>query len=183
VFLVGLGGSVPDYDDGSNHVRLGDIVVSVPTGICKDQYLQRQKLEYLHHTDEYRFNVKEWFCSDDSLQNLVNKYKKIAQSSVEPERPWDIFLEEASERLKVEEYNFHRSFINTDRLFYTNLDNTVVELEHPPPDKHYFERKTNVRFGQIASGKHVAKDGKLRKIFGRSYGVRAYDAEADAVLE
>jgi hypothetical protein len=54
---------------------------------------------------------------------------------------------------------------------------------HPPPDKRYFEGKTNVRFGPITSGKHVAKDGKLRKIFGRSYGVRAYDAEADAVLE
>jgi hypothetical protein len=49
--------------------------------------------------------------------NLINKYKKIAQSFVEPERPWDIFLEEASERLKVEESNFHRPFIKTDRLF------------------------------------------------------------------
>jgi hypothetical protein len=48
VFLVGVGGSVPDYDDGSKHVRLGDIVVSVPTGIGKYQYLQCQKLEYLH---------------------------------------------------------------------------------------------------------------------------------------
>ena len=94
-----------------------------------------------------------------------------------------MFLEEVSERLKFEESNFHRSVINADRLFYTNLDNTVVELEHPPPDERYFEGKTNVRFRQIASGKHVAKHGKLRKIFGRSYGVRAYDAEADAVLE
>ena len=102
---------------------------------------------------------------------------------MEPEIPWDIFLEEASERLKVEESNFHRPFINNDRLFYTNSDNTVVEVEHPPPDKHYFEGRTNVRFGQIASGKHVAKDGKLRKIFARIYGVRAYDAEADVVLE
>ena len=59
----------------------------------------------------------------------------------------------------------------------------IVEVEHPPPDKHYFEGRTNVRFGQIASGKHVAKDGKLRKISGHSYGVREYDAEADAVLE
>ena len=183
VFLVGVGGSVPDYDDGSKHVRLGDIVVSVPTGIGKYQYLQCQKLEYLHHTDEYRFNVKEWSCPDDSLQNLVNKYKKIAESSVESERPWDIFLEEASKRLKVEESNFHRPFIKTDRLFYTNPDSTVVEVEHPPADKHYFEGRTNVRFGPIASGKHVAKDGKLRKIFARTYGVRAYDAEADAVLE
>jgi hypothetical protein len=32
---------------------------------------------------------------------------------VEPERPWDIFLEEANERLKVEESNFHRPFIKT----------------------------------------------------------------------
>ena len=136
MFLVGVGGSVPDYDDGSNHVRLGDIVVSVPTGICKYQYLQCQKLEYLHHTDEYRFNVKEWSCPNDSLQNLVNKYKKIAESSVEPERPWDIYLEKTSERLKVEESNFHRPFIKTDRLFYTNPDSTVVEVEHPPADKH-----------------------------------------------
>jgi nucleoside phosphorylase len=102
---------------------------------------------------------------------------------VESERLWDIFLEEASKRLKVEESNFHRPFIKTDRLFYTNPDSTVVEVEHPPADKHYFEGRTNVRFGPIASGKHVAKDGKLRKIFARTYGVRAYDAEADAVLE
>jgi hypothetical protein len=93
--------AIPFETHPGNHVRLGDIVVSVPTGICKDQYMQRQKLEYLHHTDEYRFNVKEWSCPDDSLQNLVNKYKKIAQSSVEPERPWDIFLEEGSESFCV----------------------------------------------------------------------------------
>jgi hypothetical protein len=54
------------------------------------------------------------------------------------------------------------------------------EVEHPPADKHYFDGRTNVRFGPIASGKYVAKDGKLRKIFARTYGVRA---EADAVLE
>jgi hypothetical protein len=57
VFLVGVGSSIPDYDDKSNHVRLGDIVVSVPTGICKDQYIQRQKLEYLHHNVCFSFKI------------------------------------------------------------------------------------------------------------------------------
>ena len=95
MFLVGVGGSVPDYDDGSKHLRLGDIVVSVPTGMGKYQYLQCQKLEYLHHTDEYRFNVKEWSCQDDSLQKIVNKYKKIAESSVEPKKTMGYLLRES----------------------------------------------------------------------------------------
>lgn len=183
VFLVGVGGSVPDYDDASKHVRLGDIVVSIPTGSKKYQYVHCEKVDYLHRTDEYSFNVKEWSCSEDTLQKVVQKFKVNVESSTESERPWDVYLEEASERLKAEESNFHRPFINTDRLYYTNPDGTVVEVEHPKGDKHYFEGRTNVRFGAIAGGKHVAKDSKLRKVFARLYDVRAYDSEADAVLE
>ena len=64
---------------------------------------------------------------------VVNKYKKIPEASVETERPWNMFLEEASERLKVEESNFHRPLIKTGRLFYTNPDSTVLEVDPHPP--------------------------------------------------
>ncbi|XP_052077843.1 uncharacterized protein LOC127715718 [Mytilus californianus] len=183
VFLVGVGGSVPDYEDASKHVRLGDIVVSLPSHERSCLYVHCQKVEHTLRTDEYKFSVKHWACADDTLQKVVEKIKNITDSSPDPERPWDIYLEEASERLKAEESSFHRPFINTDRLYYTNPDGTVVEVQHPSGDRNYNEGRTNVRFGAISNGMNIAKDGKLRKTFARLYGIKAYDLDTDAILE
>ncbi|CAG2212348.1 unnamed protein product [Mytilus edulis] len=183
VFLVGVGGSVPDYDDASKHVRLGDIVVSLPPKERSCLYVHCQKVEHTVRTDEFKFNVKHWACADDSLQKVAEKIRKVTDSSSDTERPWDIYLEEASERLKAEESSFHRPFINTDRLYYTNPDGTVVEVQHPSGDKNYIEGRTNVRFGAISNGMNIAKDGKLRKTFARLYGIKAYDLDTDAILE
>ncbi|CAC5424880.1 unnamed protein product [Mytilus coruscus] len=183
VFLVGVGGSVPDYEDASKHVRLGDIVVSLPSQERSCLYVHCQKVEHTLRTDEYKFNVKHWACADDTLQKVVEKIRKVTDSLSDPERPWDIYLEEASERLKAEESSFHRPFINTDRLYYTNPDGTVVEVQHPSGDRNYIEGRTNVRFGAISNGMNIAKDGKLRKTFARLYGIKAYDLDTDAILE
>ncbi|CAC5409420.1 unnamed protein product [Mytilus coruscus] len=185
VFLVGVGGSVPDYEDASKHVILGDIVISLPSQERSWLYVHFQKIEHTLRTDEYKFNVKHWACADDTLQKVVEKIRKVTDSSPDPERPLDIYLEEASERLKAEESSFHRPFINTDRLYYTNPDGTVtvVEVQHPSGDKNYIEGRTNVRFGTISNGMNIATDGKLRKTFARLYGIKAYDLDTDAILE
>ncbi|CAC5425807.1 unnamed protein product [Mytilus coruscus] len=166
VFLVGVGGSVPDYEDASKHVRLGDIVVSLPSQERSCLYVHCQKVEHTLRTDEYQFNSKHWACADDTLQKVVEKIRKVTDSLSDKERPWDIYLEEASERLKAEESN-----------------GTVVEVQHPSGDRNYVEGRTNVRFGAISNGMNIAKDGKLRKTFARLYGIKAYDLDTEAILE
>ncbi|CAC5366238.1 unnamed protein product [Mytilus coruscus] len=183
VFLVGVGGSVPDYEDASKHVKLGDIVVSLPSHERSCLYVHCQNIEHALRTDEYKFNVKHWACADDTLQKIAEKIRNVTDSSSDTERPWDIYLEEASERLKAEESSFHRPFINTDRLYYTNPDGTVVKVHHPPGDRNYIEGRTNVWFGALSNGMNIAKDGKLRKTFARLYGIKAYDLDTDAILE
>ncbi|CAC5409421.1 unnamed protein product [Mytilus coruscus] len=120
---------------------------------------------------------------DDTLQKVVEKIRKVTDSLSDTEEPWDIYLKETSERLKAEESSFHRPFINTDRLYYTNPDGTVVEVQHPSGDRNYIEGRTNVRFGAISNEMNIAKDGKLRKTFARLYGIKAYDLDTDAILE
>ncbi|CAC5409417.1 unnamed protein product [Mytilus coruscus] len=183
VFLDGIGVYVPDYEDASKHVRLGDIVVSLPSQERSCLYVHCKKVEHTPRTDEYKFSVKNWACADDILQKVVEKIRKVTDSSSETERPWDIYLEEASERLKAEASSFHRPFINTDRLYYTNPDGTVVEVQYPSGDRNYIEGRTNVRFGAISGGMDIAKDGKLRKSFAGLYGIKAYDLDTDAILE
>lgn len=181
--MVGVGGAVPDYDDGNNHVRLGDIVVSAKTTEKPYLYLHCEHVDYDRRLDVYKFDVKRWTCKNDPLLSVVNKIKRIVENSTDTDRPWDIYLEEASDKLKVEESNFHRPFINTDKLFYKNPDGTVVEVEHPPAGEHYVIGRTNVRLGTIGGGGNIAKDTKLRKTFSRLYGIKAYDMDTEAVLE
>lgn len=183
MFLVGVGGAVPDYDDGNNHVRLGDIVVSTKAVDKPYLYLHCEHVEYDRRLDVYKFDVKRWTCRNDPLLSVVNKIKRAVENSSDSERPWDQYLEEASSKLKVEESNFHRPFINTDKLLYKNPDGTVVEVEHPAAGNHYTIGRTNVRFGTIAGGGNIAKDMKVRKIFAKLYGIKAYDTDTEDVLE
>lgn len=44
VFLVGVGGAVPHYSDHTKHVRLGDVVVSVPQDSTGAQYIYCSKV-------------------------------------------------------------------------------------------------------------------------------------------
>lgn len=183
VLIVGVGSGVPHYSDGNQHVRLGDVVVSVPSRKNGAIYMYCDKIEKMTDANGYNYSTREWDCSDNSLQDVAVSLKQIMERDTNPQRPWDRYMNDAKDILQTEESNFHRPPMKTDRLFYTDDNGTDLELEHPAAGKGYRVGQSNCRLGVIASGKLVSRSPRLRQSFAEINGIRAYDSDVTAVLE
>lgn len=180
---MGVGSGVPHFYKGDKHIRLGDVVVSVPSRKNGPIYMHCDKIEKMGGADGYNYSTREWDCSDNSLQDVAVSLKQIIERDTSPQRPWDRYINDAKDALQTEESNFHRPPMKTDRLFYTDDDGTEIELEHPVPGKGYRVGQSNCRLGVVASGKLVSRNPRLRQSFAELNGIYAYDSDMSVVLE
>lgn len=70
VFIVGAGGGVPHYTDYSRHVRLGDVVISKPSGTNCHAYSHCNSVA-ARPDGKYEFEAKNYRPSDPVLQDLA----------------------------------------------------------------------------------------------------------------
>ncbi|KAK3100647.1 hypothetical protein FSP39_023031 [Pinctada imbricata] len=182
VILTGVGGSVPDYRDGSKHARLGDVVVSVATVTSGPIYAHCEKVEKTDNAQGYDFKTKEWCSKFSELQDVAISIKQLVERDKNGVKPWDKYIEEGKYALKAEDSSFNRPPLKTDRLFYTKQNGTVIEVEHPKPAAGYKEGECNVHHGVIGSGKIIHNTDRLKFPFAQKYGIRALDINIDAIL-
>ncbi|XP_046369362.1 uncharacterized protein LOC124144153 isoform X3 [Haliotis rufescens] len=187
VFIVGCGGAVPHYTDYTKHVRLGDVVVSMPVDSSGAMYVYCQKVERLQGSRGYSYMTRAWDARDQTLQTAVKDLRRTSEIRSHEPKPWELYVEEGKDKLKGEESKFHRPNITTDKLYATNRDGTVLRYDHPRPrsmyGSGYREGQMNVRYGVIGSGRIVARAEDLRQDFSQMNNVKAFDAEYDSVLE
>ncbi|GFS17523.1 C3 and PZP-like alpha-2-macroglobulin domain-containing protein 8 [Elysia marginata] len=188
VFMVGVGGAVPDYTDHNKHVRLGDVVVSTPTDDTGAVYVYCSKVEKIKKTNAYSYVTRIFSPREQVLTDAVLKMKKQVETSLPTApRPWDEHIEVGKDTLRGQESNFHRPMIQRDKLFYTKPDGDVIQVDHPRPQgftaRHHREGQTQVRHGVIACGQRVARADPVRTDFAHMNGVKAFQQEHDAVLE
>lgn len=181
--IVGVGSGVPHFSDGNEHVRLGDVVVSVPSRTNGAIYMHCDKIEKMDEADGYNYSTREWDSSDKTLRDVAVSLKQITERDTHPQRPWERYINDAKDILQTEESNFHRPPMKTDRLFYTDDYGADIELEHPAAGKGYRVGQSNCRLGVIASGRLVSRNPRLRQSFAEINGIRAYDSDISAVLE
>lgn len=188
VFMVGVGGAVPDYRDPANHVRLGDVVVSTPADETGALYVYCSKVEKIKKTNAYSYVTRIFSPREQVLTEAVLKMKKKVESSLPTTpRPWDQHIEAGKDILRGQESNFYRPMIQRDKLFYTKPDGDVIQVDHPRPQgfsaRHFREGQTQVRYGVIACGQKVARSDPVRTDFAHMNSVKAFQQEHDAVLE
>ncbi|XP_023222750.1 uncharacterized protein LOC111624174 [Centruroides sculpturatus] len=196
IFLVGVGGGVPHYTDYSKHVRLGDIVVSVPAKdlLKKYIYLYCEKtwnsVENASNnllTSTKNFNIKTWNPPHMHLQTVAQNLWEQYIGGNDGFCPWKVYSEEGLKDLKNQEADFARPAEESDKLFMCIGGKDVIEVGHPSPPENSFDPRQAglpvVHFGAIGSGRHLMRDDSLRLEFANQNGLLAYDKEFDSVIE
>jgi len=184
VLLVGVCGAVPHYTDYYNHVRLGDIIVSMPNK--KGQlYIYCDKIAQDAQRGQMQYALKSWAAQDNLLRTIAESlYEK--SNSDKALQSWERNIREGQELLQGQQVSFDRPRPETDRLFMNIGGDDVIEMQHPPvPADAQLGRPgvPVIRLGSIASGKPIVKEDQLRLEFAARHQCIGVDTEFDQVLE
>lgn len=174
---------MPDFHDYNKHVRLGDVVVSMPLIKNGPTYVHCETITRRDQfTEAYDYTTKNWSPREDKLQAVAEQLKSQENQS---SPPWMRYLEEGSNRLHAEESSFHRPSHKKDKL-YAVINGNLCQVEHPKPavgEKADEFNRTRLRYGPIGSSKFIARNAQTRLEFGQSNGIVAYDNEFGAALD
>lgn len=187
VLLVGIGGAVPHFSDFDKHVRLGDVVVSLPVDRSGSVYVHCQRVEKIAGSYGYSYVTRAWNSATQTLQKAVQFLRRDIERNPHTTKPWDLYIEEGKEALENEESDFHRPSITRDKLLFTQRNGTVVQYDHPKPTGHasqnYTDGQITIRYGVIGSGGLVTRNQEMRMEFAQLNGIKAFDLEFEAVLD
>ncbi|KAF3930817.1 hypothetical protein ABW20_dc0110533 [Dactylellina cionopaga] len=176
-FMVGIGGGVPS---DTADIRLGDIVVSKPTGqspgIIQYDYgkavagsfqrmgvLNKPPFELLTAVSKLQANqITEGSRISDFLSEAIKRYPRTTTQYAHP----------GQDQLFQATYN-HTSGNNCDHCDLTQLVLRPIRTTNGPA----------VHYGLIASGNQVMKDGILRDQIARELDIYCFEMEAAGLMD
>ncbi|WAQ95491.1 CPMD8-like protein [Mya arenaria] len=184
VFLVGVAGGVPNLEEPSQHVRPGDVVVSMTSERNDPMYMHCASIHKESRGRLYSYKTRAFSCQNKILQNVALSLDSIVRSEWMKPRPWELYIDEALEQLNGQEIHFKRPSSDKE-LRKLRLGGNVITFEHPMATSKHDMRVNapNVRHGVIGSGKLISRAHELRADFAKRFGVRAFDLDFEAVLE
>ena len=164
VLMVGIAGGVPKPDNVEKHVRLGDVVVSIESGVVQydNRKLAAGKLE-----------IRD--TSQPPSAALVGKVKFLEAERIAGRRPWEAHFGRAH---KLE--GAARPPPNTDRLFAAH--DPSMRLRHP---KDPLRRRDypKLHYGRIGSANTLLKDPNARDALSNDLNLRAFEMEGSGITD
>jgi nucleoside phosphorylase len=183
--LVGIGGGVPNPDKGKD-IRLGDVVVSVPTGsyggVVQYDFGKTEAAGVFKHRGQLNAPPEKLLSYVSLLQNFLSRLKN-------PKNYVREFLEELEEC--SEEYGYPDK---DDKLFQSNCQHndkydmedvcTGCDKSQEIPRKKRKNTDPVVYMGTIASGNTVIADSMERDRISKEYGnmILCFDMEAAGLM-
>jgi len=177
--MVGIGGGAP----GEKHdIRLGDIVVSEPSG----QYSGVVQYDLGKRTAT-GFQLKG--CLNKPPQVLLNAVARLKSDAMMGMDDIGTYLSEIVTKYPSMKTKFSYQDAENDRLFQpdhlhvpgeTSCDAGVVRVvdREPRPDT-----RPRVHYGLVASGNSLMKDSVTRDELAQSYGVLCFEMEAAGLMD
>lgn len=178
--MVGAGGGVPN---SHADIRLGDIVVSMPTGTTEAGVLRYDFGKALSGGNFQRTGM----LSRPPQILLTASAKLRANHLLEGSRVPQ-FLKNVNEKYPSKSLNFHRPE-EDDRLFEASYEHVLSTgtcqlcdtnkiVSRPERD----DDSPEIHYGLIASGNKVIKDGMLRDRLSQELGVYCVEMEAAGLM-
>ncbi|KAL2803394.1 putative wd40 protein [Aspergillus granulosus] len=179
--MVGIGGGIPS---AAHDIRLGDIVVSYPTGTCGG---------VVQH-DMGKIGDCGKFTRTGSLnsppRSLLAAVNQMRAAAFREDPLYPAYIQQAIERNTRTRRNFSRPDQQFDRFFQTRhrhpsnaatCDGCLPEWE-VERDARY-DSEPQLFYGIVASGNSVVKDGKTRDRLRRKTGALCFEMEAAGLMQ
>jgi nucleoside phosphorylase len=178
--MVGIGGGIPS---ATNDIRLGDIVISYPTGTCGG---------VLQH-DMGKISEGGKLTRTGSLNSpprlLLAAVNKMRTDILTKDPLYPSYIEKAVQKNARTQRNFSRPNLYQDRLFQ-------IQYEHPPtagscadcsaewevPRCEREDNEPQLHYGVIASGNAVIKNGRIREQLQEETGALCFEMEAAGLM-
>lgn len=171
VIMVGIAGGVPNPGNTEDHVRLGDIVVSMDAGVVQFDF---GKLEQIVHDGEparKHFTIR---ASDPPPSSRLQQAVRIQEARrVRGERPWEGYIARAT----VLE-NAARPSGATDILYDSQVPNKIIPH---PADATRVPEQPKLHYGLIGSSNMLLKEPQLRDRLRDEYKIRAIEMEGSGI--
>ncbi|KAF4207880.1 hypothetical protein CNMCM5878_005755 [Aspergillus fumigatiaffinis] len=178
--MVGVGGGIPSTD---HDIRLGDIVISCPTGTCGGV------IQY----DMGKVTADGVFCRTGSLnsppRSLLTAVNHMRAAELTDDPCYLEYLQRAIRRTRRTQAHFGRPSSQSDRLFKTkhehpatakNCDMCPTEWEETRSERD--SQDPLPHYGIIASGNSVIKHGGTREQLRLESGVLCFEMEAAGLM-
>ncbi|KAH8700559.1 Pfs domain protein [Talaromyces proteolyticus] len=179
--MVGIGGGVPSKE---NDIRLGDVVVSKPTGQHSGviQYDYGKAVQGGHFENTGKLNSPPL--------NLLTRINQLeADQMKKTDDAISIIVQNALERNPDMKRRFTPPNQDTDYLFFSSYhhhdkqdncakcDKTQMVYRQPR-----YTREPQIHYGLIASGDRVMKDSETRDRLAKQLGIICFEMEAAGLM-
>ncbi|OAQ59453.2 Pfs, NACHT and ankyrin domain-containing protein [Pochonia chlamydosporia 170] len=178
--MVGIGGGIPS---DKHDVRLGDVVVSYPEGICGGvlQYDLGKAVE--------EGRLQRTGSLNNPPRSLLTAVANMRASALTDDPSYPEYIEKAIGRNDRTRESFGRPDPSTDRLFQIKHEHptTAATCEDCPSEWEEFrkERKRadpQAYYGIIASGNAIVKHGATRERLRQETGALCLEMEAAGLM-
>jgi nucleoside phosphorylase len=179
--MVGIGGGVPSEE---NDIRLGDVVVSQPTGTSGGviQY------DFGKTVQEGRFERTGSLNRPPDL--LLNAVASLKARHMVDEPVLSRYVAEMGSKYSRLRMTSTHPGVETDQLFEAEYDHPVGEASCANCDISRVVRRDDrmdhspvIHYGLVASGNQVMRDGRTRERLRREMNVLCFEMEAAGLMD
>lgn len=167
ILMVGIAGGVPDPNNAENHVRLGDIVVSMDAGVVQFDFGKLEQVGHEGETPREHFTIR---ASDPPPSARLQQAVRFLEARrIRKERPWEHHIERSTALEDAVRPP------GTKDVLYDSRDPSRI-IPHPR-DAMRIAGQPKLHYGVIGSSNMLLKEPQLRDRLRDEYQVRAIEME------
>ena len=171
ILMIGIAGGVPDPNNAENHVRLGDIVISMDAGVMQFDLGKYEQVVAKGEPPREQFIIRA--IDPPPSARLQQAVRFLEARRIRREQPWEQYITHAT---ALE--NAVRPPNTKDILYDSHVPTKVIPH---PKDAKRISRQPRVHYGLIGSSNMLLKEPRLRDRLRDEYKVRAIEMEGSGI--
>lgn len=166
IIMVGIAGGIPNPEKASDHVRLGDIVVSDKNGVVQYDLVKEEVDKTIHRNPPRPPSAA-----------LLEGVRFLTADELEGHRLWLKFIDQALQGLKA---SWSRPAESSDTLISSTHPEEVIPH---PDDRERDSGQPRVFIGPIASANVLLKNPLKRDALRDKFHVKAVEMEGSGIAD